>query len=173
MLLTVSLTLATLASVDGSDTLQTMPVILIIEDGDEYLRGLSSVLAGCELHQARNASEAADLLRLHPVDLIYLDMRFDRIPVDELEGDLASLVQRFNGSYDKGLRYLQNNQGLYVLHRLEELDLLHPPVLVAYDFTLEPGRLRSLQQRYGRLDYVDDCATAAQIRAGVEQMLQG
>ena len=122
--------------------------VLIIEDGNEYLENLSRFVGGYTYVQAHTASEAIEILATGPVDLIYLDMRFDRIAVEELTGDLEHAIRIHNGDETRGLRYLQNNQGLYILAALKEKGFEPLPVIVAYDFSRELQRYNHLTRSH-------------------------
>ncbi|MEM6731092.1 MAG: hypothetical protein AAF658_06025, partial [Myxococcota bacterium] len=56
------------------------PRVLIIEDGNEYLETLSRYVLGPHYEQAHNLKEALEWLAHGTTEVIYLDMRFDRIP---------------------------------------------------------------------------------------------
>ena len=53
-------------------------VVLVVEDGDEYLNVLTRFVPEYQYLQAHDGQQALNLLRTEPVDLVYLDMRFDR-----------------------------------------------------------------------------------------------
>ncbi|MCA9541360.1 MAG: hypothetical protein KC620_20810 [Myxococcales bacterium] len=138
--------------------------VLIIEDGDEYRESLTRFVPGPTYVQTRSGDAALAVLRAQPVDLIYLDMRFDRIPRGELLGDHARATRENNGDPVRGWRYLQNNQGLFILHALTEAGFGSMPVILSYDFTREATRLRHLQKRYPSLAWVPDAITPEAIR---------
>jgi len=142
--------------------------VLIIEDGDEYLENLSRFVGGYTYLQAHTASEAIEILATEAVDLVYLDMRFDRIAVEELTGDLEHAIRIHNGDETRGLRYLQNNQGLYILTALKEKGLDTLPVIVAYDFSREVQRYNNLASRFPNLHWVPDAVTPDEIRQRIE-----
>ena len=60
--------------------------ILIVEDGDEYLENLERFVPGPRYLQANGGAEALAVLAEQSVSLIYLDMRFDRVPREGLLG---------------------------------------------------------------------------------------
>ena len=139
--------------------------VLIVEDGDEYLDTLGRFVTGPRWLQARSARAALDVLARDRVDLLYLDMRFDRIARHDLAGDLAAAVARNGGDPERAWRHLALHQGLYILDALAHAGHGHRPALLAYDFAREPRRFTFLQRGWPRLDWVPDGATAADIRA--------
>ncbi len=142
----------------------TEPTVLIIEDGDEYLENLGRFVPGPRYLQARSASAALALLAQEPVDVVYLDMRFDRIPREDLVGDHAAATREHNGDPQRGWRYLANNQGLFILDALARGGHGAVPVILSYDFGREPKRLRHLIRRYPTLSWVPDAVTPTEIR---------
>jgi CheY-like chemotaxis protein len=138
--------------------------ILIVEDGNEYLDNLSRFVHGFTYNQAHNGAEAVRLLNQEDVDLIYLDMRFDRIPVGDLLGDHAEVTRRHNGDPARAWRHLQDNQGLYILSYLNEQKCGHIPVVLAYDFTQEQRRFEFLSKQHPLLAWVPDAVTPDEIR---------
>ena len=139
--------------------------ILIVEDGDEYLESLSRFVAGPRYLQARSGSAALAMLVESAVDLIYLDMRFDRIPREALLGDHAAATREHNGDPQRGWRYLENNQGLFILDALSRNGYGQVPVILSYDFSRESGRLKHLMRRYPAMRWVPDAVTPDEIRA--------
>ena len=98
------------------------------------------------------------MLASEPVDLIYLDMRFDRIAEERLLGRARSL------------RQLQNNQGLFILQALADAGHATLPVILAYDFTQEGERFDHLRARHPNLTWVPDTITPDEIRARIERL---
>ena len=143
---------------------ESAPTVLIIEDGNEYLENLSRFVSGPRYLQARSGQEALAVLSSNPVDVVYLDMRFDRVPPETLLGDLGATAERFNGDQAKALRHLQNNQGLYILDHLDRHGFVDTPVVIAYDFSRETRRFQRLKKRHPNLDWVSDAVTPSQIR---------
>jgi CheY-like chemotaxis protein len=150
-----------------------MPTVLIIEDGDEYLENLSRFVPGPQYLQARSGSAALALLAGEAIDLVYLDMRFDRIPREDLLGDHAAATKEHNGDPLRGWRYLENNQGLFILDVLTRSGYGAVPVILAYDFSREATRLKHLQRRYTQLHWVSDAVTPDGIRALIERATAG
>lgn len=138
--------------------------VLIVEDGDEYLESMTGFVPGPRYLQARSAAAAVDILSREPVALIYLDMRFDRIPRADLVGDHAAATRARNGDPQRGWRFLQNNQGLYILDALARAGHGGLPTLISYDFSREPARWRRLSARYPQLTWVSDAIGPDDIR---------
>jgi CheY-like chemotaxis protein len=146
-------------------TLSPDRVVLIVEDGDEYRENLTRFVPGPTYVQARSGAKAVSILQSQPVDLVYLDMRFDRIPREDLLGDHAVATRQNNGDPLRGWRYLQNNQGLFVLNALSAAGFANHAVILAYDFSRETNRWGHLKRRYPRLEWVPDAITPEEIRA--------
>ena len=138
--------------------------VLIVEDGSEYLDNLRRFVPGPRYLQARSGAQASRTLHEEHVDLIYLDMRFDRIPLADLLGDHGALTHDFGGDADRAWSHLQRNQGLYILDSLRQAGFDALPVILAYDFGPEPQRFANLRAVYPRLSWVGDAVTAEEIR---------
>lgn len=143
--------------------------VLIVEDGDEYLRTLSRFVPGPRYRQAKSGAAALAALREGRVDLVYLDMRFDRIPERDLLGDHEEATRRHNGDPARGRRHLQNHQGLYILDHLVNQGFSDTPVILAYDFSRETRRLEFLRQRVPRLHWVGDAVTPEEVLRIMEE----
>lgn len=139
--------------------------VLIVEDGDEYVHSLGAHVLGPRYIQAHSAAEALEVLSTEAVDLLYLDMRFDRTPIDTLVGDRERLMGQFFGDSTRVNQHLQNNQGLYVLKAVENAGFGAIPVIMAYDFSRESKRLARLQEQHQQLSWVRDTVGADQIAA--------
>jgi CheY-like chemotaxis protein len=151
----------------------TEPLVLIVEDGDEYLESLTRFVKGPTYVQAHNGREALRMLETSSVELVYLDMRFDRIPDADLMGDHAAATREHNGDPVRALRHLQNNQGLYILDALERHGLGGAAVILAYDFSRQPKRYENLLRAHPTLRWVPDAVTPAEIRALMDDLLAG
>jgi CheY-like chemotaxis protein len=139
------------------------PQILIVEDGDEYLQTLSRFVPGPRYAQVKSGAAALAALRAGGVDLLYLDMRFDRVPLGDLLGDHDDATRRHNGDPAKGWRHLQNHQGLFILDHLVANDFGDVPVILAYDFSRETRRLEFLRKRVPKLYWVGDAVTPEEV----------
>jgi len=145
--------------------------VLIVEDGDEYLENLERFVAGPRYVQVHSGAEALLLLKDERIDLIYLDMRFDRVDHAALLGDHADAMRENNGDAKRAWRFLQNNQGLFILDALQRAGFGDVPVILAYDFSREERRLTHLRKQHPRLVWVPDAVTPEQIRSVMEQQL--
>ncbi|MCA9715480.1 MAG: hypothetical protein H6713_20985 [Myxococcales bacterium] len=147
--------------------------VLVVEDGDEYLTNLSTFVAeGMRYTQARSGEQACALARSQRPDVVYLDMRFDRTPVEALLGDLVSLTARFNGDVARARSFQQDNQGMFILRALRDAGF-RGPVILSYDFASEERRFRALSSRDPALSYCPDYATANQIRETILKAVAG
>lgn len=132
--------------------------VLVIEDGEEYIRNLRRFLPEhFELLRAGSGEAALSCIAQRDFDVVFLDMRFDRVPSEALLGSLEQVADRFNGDLDRALRFLEDNQGAYVLAALREAGCTLP-VVFSHDFTDEPRRWANLESRYAPLDYLADNA---------------
>jgi CheY-like chemotaxis protein len=138
------------------------PKVLVVEDGEEYSVNLRRFLAqDFEFERAGDGEVALRMLSDSSWDLIFLDMRFDRAP--RLVGDLVSIEERFSGDTLRARRFLEDNQGTYILVALREAGFPQP-VVFSYDFDSEPRRFENLQRRYGPLSHLSDTAGLPEIR---------
>jgi hypothetical protein len=145
--------------------------VLIIEDGDEYRDNLIRWVPGPRYLQAHDAAAAIALLASEPVAIIYLDMRFDRIPRERLAGEVETIRRQQGGDAERAWRYLQNNQGLFILDALRQAGFSHLPTILAYDFSAEPRRLAHLQSQHPNLTWVRDAVGADEVRELMERLL--
>lgn len=157
------------------DTIPHMspPRVLVIEDGEEYSRLLGRFLAdGFSFVRAGDGPAALELLEEQTFDALFLDMRFDRAARDRLLGDPDEAAARFGGDPERARRFLEDNQGTYILAALREAGVALP-VVFSYDFDGEPRRWRNLQQAWGPLSYLSDNAGPDQIRAALRAATAG
>lgn len=146
-------------------------VVLIVEDGNEYLENLSRFVLGPRYLQAHDGKSAISFLKAERVDLVYLDMRFDRIELGQLLGDHAAATREHNQDPHKGWKYLQNNQGLFVLEAFRAAGHVGVPVVLAYDFSREEKRFSHLKRVHPSLNWVPDAVTPSEIRALMERLV--
>ncbi len=139
--------------------------VLVVEDGEEYIRNLQRFLSQEFLLQ-RAGDGAAALAALRPggFDVVFLDMRFDRVPAQALLGDLQGTADRFNGDLQRARQFLEENQGTYILAALRA-EGFAIPVVFSRDFSGEPRRWDNLARRYGPLDFLPDNAGPEQVSA--------
>ena len=144
------------------------PRVLIIEDGMEYSTTLGRFLSEAfEFVRAGDAAEALSALGQGDFDCVFLDMRFDRVPVERLLGDLEAQAQRLGGDRERARRFLEDNQGTFVLAALRQAG--HAlPVVFSYDFGEEPRRFRNLAQRFGPLSFLESNAGPEEIQAALK-----
>jgi CheY-like chemotaxis protein len=147
--------------------------VLVVEDGDEYITNLQTfVSTGFRYRQARSGNDACRMIEERVPDLIYLDMRFDRTPEEDLLGSMVELTARFNGDVGRARRFQQDNQGLFVLRALREAGF-RGPVILSYDFGPEERRFKALSARDPALHYCPDYADATTIRTAILRAIQG
>lgn len=146
-----------------------LPRVLVVEDGFEYVENLTRFLGDTfSFTRAGDGHEALAMLAETPWDALFLDMRFDR--ASRLLGDREALTARFAGDEDRARRFLEENQGAYVLAALRDAGHSQP-ALFSYDFDGEPRRYRNLEGRYGPLAYLHDTAGPAEIREALLALL--
>ena len=132
-----------------------MKTILVVEDGNEYVeafRRLAGSADGVALIRAGDAEEARGVLARGRVDAVFLDVVFDRTPEDRLCGDPSRAAE-----------HRARQQGFYLAADLA--DALPPacPVVIAYDFSAEPGRLAALRAKVPSLEGVEDGAPLSRV----------
>ena len=138
--------------------------VLVVEDGDEYITNLTTFVAeGIDYRQAKSGGRACEMIEEEVHDLVFLDMRFDRTPIEELLGDMVQLTGRFNGDSGRARRFQQDNQGLFILRALRDAGYRRP-VVISYDFGAEEKRFRALSRKDPSLHYCPDYADAKTIR---------
>lgn len=156
------------------DTTTAMrPRVLIVEDGFEY-RDTFTRYAGDQFEFVRTGSglEALAAVGEGSFDCLFLDMRFDRVQPGELLGDLAETAERFNGDPVRATRFLEENQGVYVLAALREAGCLLPAVF-SHDFSGEPRRWSALERKYAPVIWLPDNASPAQVKDCLGQAASG
>lgn len=142
------------------------PVVLVVEDGTEYTEAfgrLSGDVGPVELLRASHAADAQATLAARRVDAVFLDVVFDRTPPESLVGDREELGSRFGGDRGRVTEHLALHQGFYILAELARSIPAGTPVLLARDFSSEPGRLAALRTAVPGLEGVPESATTTQI----------
>jgi CheY-like chemotaxis protein len=143
--------------------------VLLVEDGEEYTTTFVRFLgAEMDFVRAGNGADALGLLQHQAFDVVFLDMRFDRVAPGELLGDLAATADRFNGDPVRARQFLEDNQGSYILAAVRAAGFTLPAVF-SHDFDSEPRRWATLQRMYAPVSYLPDNAPPARIR----EVLQG
>ncbi len=132
--------------------------VLVIEDGFEYSETLGRFLAdGFTWERAGSGPQGLQRLAEGGIDAVFLDMRFDRTPEDQLLGSLQEVADRFNGDPVQARQFLIDHQGNYVLAALRAAHVT-VPVLLSYDFDAEPRRWERVAARFGPVDFLPDNA---------------
>ncbi len=144
--------------------------VLVVEDGEEYTRNLTRFCADdFAFTRAGDGGAAVTALdgamqEKNCFDLVFLDMRFDRVQAGVLLGDLAETAERFNGDPVRARQFLEDHQGAYILAALRAAG--HTlPALFSHDFDGEPRRWANLVRLYAPVDYLPDNAAPSAIRA--------
>ena len=136
--------------------------VLVVEDGAEYADGFAHLAAARGLDvaflRAGDLDSARAALSGAGPDAVFLDVVFDRTPEDLLVGDAAALAARFGGDRARAMRHLATHQGFYILDALAPL-LAGVPVVLAYDFSVEPQRLEALRAGIPSLSGLPDGAS--------------
>lgn len=145
--------------------------VLVVEDGEEYIRTFSR-FGSDELHFSRAGDGREALARLvegpedgrGAWDVVFLDMRFDRVPPGALLGDLSSTAERFNGDPNRARQFLEEHQGTYILAAIRAAGHTLPAIF-SHDFDPEPRRWANLVKQYAPVHYLPDNASAATLQA--------
>lgn len=137
-----------------------MGTILIVEDGTEYLDFFKLfIMKEHDYLHAQSGGAAIRILDGEPIDMVVLDMRFDRCEPDELLGDVKKVASDyFGGDMGRSQRYIEENQGTLVLGAMREADH-HVPVLFVHD--MPRRKLENLRKLYGRVHAVSHFDAAA------------
>jgi len=146
--------------------------LLIVEDGDEYLRFFSRHLSQFSYVQAHSHKESLEHLEQEgqSVDGIVLDIRFDRVPQDDLIGDLEEIADRmglWGEVSEQGAvwQYVIDNQGYLILQALREVGFSQPALIIA---DLPPRQTENLERMYGAVGVVGSFD-----RQAIERALEG
>lgn len=148
--------------------------VLVVEDGTEYTDTMDRFLAsrGFAFARAGSGPEALRAVANDHYDVVFLDMRFDRVADTELLGDLAQAIERCNGDPVAGRDFLQEHQGTYVLAALRDAGC-ELPVLLSYDFSNEARRFAHLAERHGPLDHCRDVASPDEVAGRLRRLVEG
>ncbi len=147
------------------------PKILIIEDGHEYLELLERFVVGFEYIQVHSGAEALESLSSTSIDLIYLDMCFDRTPRGDLLGDHEAMAARHGGDDERGWRFLERNQGLFILDALKSAGHAHIPILLSHDFSTQPARWAHLSAQHPNLRWLPDTMGPKEILSTIQSSI--
>ena len=143
--------------------------LLIIEDGDEYLRFFSRYLTSYTYTQARTLRACLTALGNDPApNGIVLDLRLDRVPRQDLTGDAGEIAtSMFGGEMDAAWRYVIDNQGFLLLREIRDAGHDQPALIIS---DLPERRRRNLGRLYGNVAVVPSFDRNA-IRAALEGLL--
>jgi len=133
----------------------TRRIVLVVEDGSEYrdaFRRLAFEGEAVEWLHAADARAAREILEARRVDALFVDLVFDRTPVEALAGDPG-----------RSLEHRIRNQGFYVLDAVATAIPRGVPVLLAYDFASQHDRLATLRRSCPGLEGVPESSGAAAI----------
>jgi CheY-like chemotaxis protein len=150
----------------------TGQVVLVVEDGDEYLNVLTRFVPEYHYLQAHDGQQALNLLRTETIDLVYLDMRFDRTHEHLLLGDREKQATKFGGDEKRARRFLEKNQGLFILNHLCTEGFATTPMVLSHDFSSQSTRWQHLSRSYRNLSWLSDTLSPADIRAHFSSILQ-
>jgi hypothetical protein len=139
---------------------EALPVMLVVEDGSEYEEFASTFLgARFDILAAHSAREAIERLSARSIDVLLVDLRFERAPSEVLIGDVDSTAKRlFGGDRVRALRWIKDQQGTLVLAEIRKAGFRQRAVFV-HDFPQE--RLRNLAKLYGDVHAVPGFDAAA------------
>jgi len=146
-----------------------MRTLLIVEDGQEYLDFFRLFLAEEHTYlHAQSGAAAYSLLDGKRVDLIVLDLRFERSAPEDLVGDVNQVANEyFGGDLTRAQRFVADNQGTLVLAELRAKEHLQPVLFVS---DLPARKLDNLRELYGEVRAVPNFDAAA-IRREIEAAL--
>lgn len=142
-----------------------LPHVLIVEDGFEYSDTLGRFVSDrFRLTRAGDGAEALRAAAAESFDCLFLDMRFDRVEAGRLLGDFAETAERFNGDPVRATRFLEDNQGVYILAALRAAGC-EVPAVFSHDFSGEPRRWAALERKYFPVSWLADNASPATLTA--------
>jgi len=145
-----------------------MKRLLVIEDGNEYAEFARLFLTGhFHILVAQRAADALACLRSDRVDVLLIDLRFDRAVEADLVGDVAATAKRlFAGDRERALRHLQDQQGVLILAELRAAGFGQRAVFI-HEFL--PRRMENLRRLYGPVHALPTFDCAALLRALEEE----
>jgi hypothetical protein len=142
--------------------------ILVVEDGTEYTDAFRDLAAiPLDFLRASDLEEARRVLAERAVDAVFLDVMFDRTAPGRLAGNQEALIRRFGGERARAERHLAENQGFYLVNELAPFLPAGIPVVLAYDFSAEPGRLAALREKCATLSGITDGAPISAVLASL------
>ena len=135
---------------------QPIPTLLIVEDGDEYLEFFERHFLGYRLLQAHDFTQAIEKLRRNTVDVVVLDIRFDRIERERLVGNVLDISRsRFGQDTDlsEAWRYMADKQGFLIAKELRAQQRKEAFLIIE---DLPPRHVENLAKLYGDIIVVPD-----------------
>jgi hypothetical protein len=97
------------------------------------------------------------------VDVLLIDLRFDRAVEADLVGDVTATAHRlFAGDQERALRHLQDQQGVLILAELRAAGFGQRAVFI-HEFL--PRRMQNLRRLYGPVHALPTFDCAALLRA--------
>ena len=141
-----------------------MKCLLVVEDGNEYAEFARLFLAThFHIVVAQRAADALACLRSEPVDVLLIDLRFDRAVEADLVGDVQATAHRlFAGDRERALRHVQDQQGVLILAELRAAGFGQRAVFI-HEFL--PRRMENLRRLYGPIVSLPTFDSAAVLRA--------
>jgi len=138
--------------------------LLVIEDGSEYAEFARLFLGhDFEVVAARSAEESLHALETQSIDVLLVDLRFDRAPLEMLAGNIEASAERlFAGDRSRALRHLQDQQGVLILSALRAAGH-HQTAVFVHEFPAR--RLANLRRLYGEVRAVPSFDAKALRRA--------
>jgi hypothetical protein len=130
-----------------------LPLLLVIEDGDDYT-AFARLFLSEQFRPVCAKSLREALPHCQEATAILLDLRFDLSPKENLIGDIAETAQKlFGGDATRALSYLKENQGIFILAELRKQQCKAPALIIN---DLPPRRLGNLRALYGAVSAVPD-----------------
>jgi CheY-like chemotaxis protein len=148
-----------------------MPTLLIVEDGREYLDFFRLFLEEEHTYlHAQSGAEAFAHLEEEAVDLVVLDMRFERSPPKDLLGDVDQVARDyFGGDPARAQRFVADNQGTLVLAELRAQGYRQPVLFVSDLPSRKRDNLRGLYGEIRAVPNFDAAAIRREIAAGLKE----
>ena len=144
--------------------------VMVVEDGHEYSEAFNRFVPEVEWVRVDSGAQAAVAAEKEAFDAIFMDMCFDRVPIEALLGDWEVTTDQFNGDRARARAHLQDHQGLFIIDALRRADI-RLPIVVSWDFSAEPKRWERMTSRYRPIDFVRDADGPRAIEARVRALV--